>query len=124
MVNNKLPQLFLLLIMLAAIPVVPACSTIPSIPSNTADSTSSHNKAPAKDTQQKPKVDKQGQSSQKTKSPGQNAQGNKQGQSSQNPQYVQLAPITIAGVNLLLGQPTDNSITANVLSDKDREVYF
>ena len=49
---------------------------------------------------------------------------NNQGQPAQKPAQIPTASIPIAGVNLLLGRPTDNSITVNVLSDKDREIFF
>jgi hypothetical protein len=124
MVTSSLPRLALLFTILAVITAVPACTPSPSIPVNTQEPAPSQEQAKEKNTAQKAKGAKQGQAPQKTKISGQNAQGNKQGQSSQNPQYVQVAPITVTGVNLLLGRPTDNSITLNVLSDKDREAFI
>ena len=122
--RNKCRNLLLICTAMVIIPVVFACAPAQSIPVNTQGPAPSQDKAKEKNTAQKAKGDKQGQTPQKTKSPGQNAQGNKQGQSSQNPQYTQVAPITVTGVNLLLGRPTDNSITVNALSDKNREAFI
>jgi len=124
MVKNRLSQLFLLFTMLATIPIIIACTPVPSIPSNSQTPASSQNKNPEKDTQQKAKGGKQGQASQKANGSQQAPKGAKQGQPSQKREQPPATPITITGVNLVLGRPTDHSITVNVLSDKDREIFF
>ena len=124
MIDNRPLQYLLLLISLAVVLVFPSCGPASPVTPDAPATSTSQNKAPGKDNQLKPRGDKQGQDSLKAKDTQQNPGGGKQGQAQQKQLQTPTAPVAFSGVNLVLGRPTNNSITVNALSDQDREIIL
>jgi hypothetical protein len=104
--------------------LIQACLAEPSKQSALLTPAQSQVKEQEKVAQKQAKWNNDNKVSQNTKNSGQKNRKNQQKQSYQNQQQTRATSVTHKEIDLLLGCPTDKSTTVNVLSDKDREVYF
>jgi hypothetical protein len=123
LMNSQQRNVFIIIVLILLF-LISACAAEPSKQSALSTPSSSQAKERVKGAQKQAKRNKDNQVLQNTKISGQKNRENQQRQSYQNQQQPQATAVTFTDVDLLLGCPTDKSITVNVLSDMDREVYF